>query len=220
VKGKVDKRIGNEFWKLRNRCGRKKIFERPEMIIEAANEYISNSNPVYTLREFADRNNFTRSTLNSMVGEHKVAAFRVKDMFFDLNHKAYLRGEINRNAIAKTAFDRGIELPKSQIREGYIVKTRKTRPVIKQGAGFCYLIKLMGLADSIYKIGFSTNPKRRLRDISGGLPFNIKVIKCKQDLFAFELEQSLHEMFENKRVKGEWYKLDKSDVLLATGHMK
>ena len=34
-----DKRIGNQFWKLRSRHGRKKIFETPELLWEAACEY-------------------------------------------------------------------------------------------------------------------------------------------------------------------------------------
>lgn len=35
-----DKRIGNQFWKLRSKHGRDKIFESGEMIIQACDEYM------------------------------------------------------------------------------------------------------------------------------------------------------------------------------------
>lgn len=35
----VNKRIGNQFWKLRSKHGRKKLFETPELLWEAACEY-------------------------------------------------------------------------------------------------------------------------------------------------------------------------------------
>ena len=45
---KVDKRIGNEFWKLRSKHGRDKIFATPEILAEAAYEYFQwcDNNPL------------------------------------------------------------------------------------------------------------------------------------------------------------------------------
>jgi hypothetical protein len=37
--GKTDKRIGNQFWKLRAKHGRDKLFETPDLLWDAACEY-------------------------------------------------------------------------------------------------------------------------------------------------------------------------------------
>lgn len=45
---KKDKRIGNQFWKLRSKHGRDKIFATPEIMLEACNEYFEHqSNQVW-----------------------------------------------------------------------------------------------------------------------------------------------------------------------------
>jgi hypothetical protein len=50
-----DKRIGNEFWKIRSRHGREKLFKTPELMWEAACEYFQwcADNPLYEYKGFA-----------------------------------------------------------------------------------------------------------------------------------------------------------------------
>lgn len=52
---KGDKRIGNQFWKARSSHGRKPIFESPEQLWNAANEYFEwvDANPLYESKPFA-----------------------------------------------------------------------------------------------------------------------------------------------------------------------
>ena len=52
---KIDKRIGNKFWKARSSHGRKPIFESPEQLWKAANEYFEwvDDNPLYEAKPFA-----------------------------------------------------------------------------------------------------------------------------------------------------------------------
>ena len=49
-----DKRIGNQFWKLRSKHGRDKLFETPELLWEAACEYFEwcEENPLYETKAF------------------------------------------------------------------------------------------------------------------------------------------------------------------------
>ena len=52
---KGDKRIGNQFWKARSTHGRKPIFESPEQLWNATNEYFEwvDANPLYESKPFA-----------------------------------------------------------------------------------------------------------------------------------------------------------------------
>lgn len=52
---KDDKRIGNQFWRLRSKHGRDKLFASPELLWEAACEYFKwcEENPLYKSEAFA-----------------------------------------------------------------------------------------------------------------------------------------------------------------------
>lgn len=47
----ADRRIGNQFWKLRSKHGRNRLFETPELLWEAACEYFQHiqENPLYSV---------------------------------------------------------------------------------------------------------------------------------------------------------------------------
>jgi hypothetical protein len=50
-----DKRLGNQFWKLRSKHGRDKLFATPELLWQAACEYFEwcEQNPLYETKAFA-----------------------------------------------------------------------------------------------------------------------------------------------------------------------
>lgn len=76
--------------------------------------------------------------------------------------------------------------------------------------GLVYLLK--SKKDNIYKIGVTTNINKRLPQIATKLPFEIKLhhkIKCDK---IYVLEKKLHNMFDDKRLNGEWFRLNKNDV--------
>ena len=69
------------------------------------------------------------------------------------------------------------------------------------------------LSGSLFKIGKSNNPKKRLSQIQTSSPFEsylIGIIECDND---FEIEKKLHCEYKNKRIKGEWFALVKKDVV-------
>ena len=52
---KIDKRIGNQFWKFRSKHGRDKLFATPELLWDAACEYFDwmDEHPLYEAKAFA-----------------------------------------------------------------------------------------------------------------------------------------------------------------------
>lgn len=60
--------IGNQFWKLRSKHGRDKLFETPELLWDAACEYFEwcENNPLYETKAFAFQGNVTTEELPKM----------------------------------------------------------------------------------------------------------------------------------------------------------
>jgi len=81
---------------------------------------------------------------------------------------------------------------------------------VKFESGFVYFLKLGRLV----KIGKSNGIHSRIASIKASLPFEteiIAVLKCKNKTIV---EQIFHEYFQDKRKKGEWFRLDKEDIEL------
>ena len=78
----------------------------------------------------------------------------------------------------------------------------------KDEEGYLYVIS----SSDGYKIGFSTNIKQRLKHYKTNLLYyNVTFIY--KGVEAFELESKFHKMYEAKRIKGEWFRLEKRDLL-------
>lgn len=56
------------------------------------------------------------------------------------------------------------------------------------------------------KIGYSANPKSRLKELSTGNPFKLKLLATMPGLHFTEKE--LHTVFERFRMEGEWFRYD------------
>ncbi len=63
-----DKRNGNQFWKLRAKHGRDKLFKTPELLWEAACEYFDwcDKNPLSEQKAFAYQGEITKTDLYKM----------------------------------------------------------------------------------------------------------------------------------------------------------
>ena len=91
----------------------------------------------------------------------------------------------------------------------YIIeKLTGTSRASKKQSGEVYLIK----ANNFYKIGATSNVKRRISEISTSIPFEISIITTITTDDMYKLEASLHDRFSEKRVNGEWFILEQSDV--------
>lgn len=70
--------------------------------------------------------------------------------------------------------------------------------------GYIYLLECEGK----YKIGFSKDVDRRIKELSNN-PFKINLVaKSKFLENAYELEQIIHEKLIDYRINGEWYNLN------------
>jgi len=80
--------------------------------------------------------------------------------------------------------------------------TRQKKP------GHVYVIR----SDAEYKIGQTTNLESRLRAFARELPGTVEVIKVIATPDPRQLETQLHDTYADKRLVGEWFALDPTDV--------
>ncbi len=88
---------------------------------------------------------------------------------------------------------------------------RLPRLAKRNGNGAVYIVKA---PSGLYKIGASVAVNHRLQGLQTGTaePLElVHVIETKQ-YTHFALERKLHERLSRKRVRGEWFSLDKHDV--------
>ena len=73
-----------------------------------------------------------------------------------------------------------------------------------------------------YKIGVSTNPRRRLRDISSYIPFNLKLLAINKVDNPYFFESEILKKYNSKLIKNEWFELGIEDVkwIMITLHNK
>lgn len=75
--------------------------------------------------------------------------------------------------------------------------------------GWIYLARNAKL--DVCKIGFTTRePEDRLRELSTGSPSELILEGCIRG--GPQLESRLHEWFDDIRIKGEWFDLDREDL--------
>ncbi len=77
----------------------------------------------------------------------------------------------------------------------------------RENRRFLYIIH--NKRNGLYKIGLSINPIKRERTLQAEEP-EIEIIETFKG--GFELEKNIHNYFVNKRVRGEWFKLDDKDI--------
>jgi len=67
--------------------------------------------------------------------------------------------------------------------------------------------------NGLYKIGKSQDPKTRFRQINSGSPVECYfVYHEKYDEDVKDLEKEYHNMFADKRIRGEWFDLTEDDL--------
>lgn len=72
--------------------------------------------------------------------------------------------------------------------------------------GFIYIAKY-GYED-IYKIGVSTNVKRRIYDLDSSCPKPVILIESFWFKNVYEMEECIHDNFKEDSIRREWFKIN------------
>lgn len=80
--------------------------------------------------------------------------------------------------------------------------------------GTCYVYLMVDLSNNCHKIGMSNKPKYREKTLQSEKP-TIELLKSKKFKTRKEaagIEKQLHKEYRSKRLRGEWFKLNKSEL--------
>ena len=95
--------------------------------------------------------------------------------------------------------------------------SNSTSTVPQKPKGEQYFVYLVQLGDeSIYKIGVSQNPQKRLAGLQTSSPLPLRfvaTVDAQNQRMASKVERRLHGLFDSKRTQGEWFSLSSEDVL-------
>lgn len=83
-------------------------------------------------------------------------------------------------------------------------------------ADSCFVYLMHDTTNGFYKIGISNNPEYREKTLQSEKP-TIELVCCKEypiRSIAEAFESALHKVFSNKRIRGEWFTLTESDVMI------
>ena len=80
--------------------------------------------------------------------------------------------------------------------------------------GCCFVYLMIDTTNNFYKIGISNHPKYREHTLQSDKP-TIELICAKKypsRTIAEAIESALHRSYASKRIRGEWFNLDASDI--------
>ena len=76
---------------------------------------------------------------------------------------------------------------------------------------FLYFIYFIENKKMYTKIGITSDIDKRMKELQTGNPFKLLVKYIFYDVNALNLEKEFHKIFENKKIRNEWFMLDKND---------
>lgn len=79
--------------------------------------------------------------------------------------------------------------------------------------GYVYLMESLRDYETVYKIGFSKNPKERKKSIQTGNDGEISIIHIFETKHGKKLENTLHNFYSHARINMEWFNLSLSEVI-------
>ncbi|NIE67465.1 GIY-YIG nuclease family protein [Burkholderia sp. Ax-1719] len=83
-----------------------------------------------------------------------------------------------------------------------------TLPSQKDPSGFVYVISFSDSGDRLfYKIGLTTDLKKRLLAHQCSLPFDVQIVCSYYVADMYSEERLLHSKFSQRRIRGEWFDL-------------
>jgi len=87
------------------------------------------------------------------------------------------------------------------------VKASRTK-LFSKYYGFFYIVR----CDGIYKIGYTSDIKKRMFHYRSSNPRKVELIFVEEVHEPFKIEQCLIKYFNDKKVTGEWFSLNEKNV--------
>lgn len=94
------------------------------------------------------------------------------------------------------------------------VKEASLEDMKVNGKRSCYVYLMIDTTNNFHKIGISNNPQYREHTLQSDKP-TIELLCTKEypsRAIAEAIESALHKVFASKRIRGEWFNLDASDI--------
>jgi len=188
-------------------------------------EYELSSNPI------ASKNNSNEKTL-----EYKsLITISELELFANIDFKKWkisllseereiLGGEIggeknyesknNLNLVIKKYAKDYIELVKKIIPNYESLRVREIKKVDEVKIDSCFVYLMQDTSNGYFKIGISNQPKYREKTLQSEKPTIEMIISKKYPIrkIAESFEKSLHTTYSDKRIRGEWFELNETDV--------
>jgi hypothetical protein len=111
----------------------------------------------------------------------------------------------------RAALNQELVIIPSHIRELFENAIHKRVQRLSPQPGYIYLVKAI-MPGTIYKIGYSAEPVRRIETLGVKLPFPITPLHLIPTNDTRVAERQLHDQYISKRVNGEWFNLTPEDV--------
>jgi hypothetical protein len=97
------------------------------------------------------------------------------------------------------------------LNQSAVKQAGKEKPLKKKGAGWVYVVGIVG--DNLYKIGITTRtPDERLAEFVPKMPYEAEVIAICKTNDVLGMERKLHQMYDGLRDNGEWFRLNESEL--------
>lgn len=78
--------------------------------------------------------------------------------------------------------------------------------------GYIYLLENKIGENILYKIGYTKDLNKRLKQLETGNPGEMKIIKSFETRWGRILESIIHKIYINKKIKNEWFNLNNEQV--------
>ena len=86
-----------------------------------------------------------------------------------------------------------------------------TKWPMKSDEGYVYIIRATD-GSAVYKIGKSTTPDKRVKTVIGQMPMQCEALHCAWFEDHGYVEKLLHNIYADKRVSSEWFRLSNEDI--------
>ncbi len=120
----------------------------------------------------------------------------------------------NIQIVIKKFASKYINLVKETIPNYKPIELKQAKPEKDNMIDFCFVYLMHDTSNGYYKIGISNRPEYRERTLQSEKP-TIEMIASKKfpvRKIAESIEKALHKTYSEKRLRGEWFKLNSNDV--------